>query len=84
MPAIRAEMRVSEKLSPEIVGPTLKTATEILDSAYSKQTRVAQEVSGGLMTDRLSKLPRKKTVSEQTATVLHNSRDSVGSTLPMV
>lgn len=45
MTSIRTELRVSEKLSPEIVGPTLKTATEILDSAYSKRTRVAQEVS---------------------------------------
>lgn len=44
MPAIREEMRVSEKLSPTIIGPTLKTATEILDSAYSKRTREKQEV----------------------------------------
>lgn len=45
MPAIREEMKVSEKLSPTIIGPTLKTATEILDSAYSKRTREAQEVT---------------------------------------
>lgn len=51
MPSIRKEMRVSHKLCPEIIGPTLKTATAILDSAYSKRTREAQEVrvdlSGG-------------------------------------
>lgn len=45
MPAIRKEMRVSHKLCPEIVGPTLQTATEILDSAYSKKTREKQQVS---------------------------------------
>ncbi|CAM9738436.1 unnamed protein product [Ectocarpus sp. 13 AM-2016] len=43
MPSIRKEMRVSHKLCPEIIGPTLKTATDILDSAYSKRTREAQE-----------------------------------------
>ncbi|CAM9529419.1 unnamed protein product [Ectocarpus sp. 12 AP-2014] len=43
MPSIRKEMRVSHKLCPEIIGPTLKTATDILDSAYSKKTREAQE-----------------------------------------
>ncbi|CBJ25470.1 conserved unknown protein [Ectocarpus siliculosus] len=43
MPSIRKEMRVSHKLCPEITGPTLKTATDILDSAYSKRTREAQE-----------------------------------------
>ncbi|CAB1117541.1 unnamed protein product [Ectocarpus sp. CCAP 1310/34] len=43
MPLIRKEMRVSHKLCPEIIGPTLKTATDILDSAYSKRTREAQE-----------------------------------------
>ncbi|CAN0048640.1 unnamed protein product, partial [Ectocarpus fasciculatus] len=42
MPSIRKEMRVSHKLCPEIIGPTLKTATDILDSAYSKRTREAQ------------------------------------------
>ncbi len=44
MPSIRQEMRVSQKLAPEIVGPSLKTATEILDSAYSKRTRETQQV----------------------------------------
>ena len=44
IPAIREEMRVSEKLSPTIIGPTLKAATEILHNAYSKRTREAQEV----------------------------------------
>lgn len=44
MPAIREETRVSHKLSPEIVGPSLRTATEILDSAYSKKTKEIQEV----------------------------------------
>eukprot|EP00903_Cladosiphon_okamuranus_P009352 g8918.t1 len=43
MPSIRKEMRVSEKLSPEIVGPSLKTATEILHRAYSKRTRETQK-----------------------------------------
>ncbi|CAN0365334.1 unnamed protein product, partial [Pylaiella littoralis] len=43
MPAIREETRVSHKLSPEIVGPSLRTATEILDSAYSKRTKEIQE-----------------------------------------
>lgn len=45
MPSIRAEMRVSQKLSPEIVGPSLKTATEILHRAYSKRTRETQKVT---------------------------------------
>lgn len=44
MPSIRTEMRVSQKLSPEIIGPSLETATEILHSTYSKRTRQTQEV----------------------------------------
>lgn len=44
MPSIRAEMRLSQKLSPEIIGPSLETATEILHSAYSKRTRQTQKV----------------------------------------
>lgn len=44
MPSIRTEMRVSHKLSSEIVGPSLKIATEILHSAYSKRTKETQKV----------------------------------------
>lgn len=44
MPSIRSEMRVSYKLCPEIIGPSLKTATDILHSAYSKKTREKQKV----------------------------------------
>eukprot|EP00752_Nemacystus_decipiens_P010548 g9393.t1 len=43
MPSIQKEMRVSQKLSPEIVGPSLETATEILHRAYSKRTREIQK-----------------------------------------
>lgn len=42
--SIRAVMKISEKLEPEIVGPSLEVATQILDMAYSKQTRLVQEV----------------------------------------
>lgn len=45
MTSIREELRVSEKLSAEIVGPTLKSATGILASAYSRRMKRAQEVS---------------------------------------
>lgn len=44
MPSIREELRVSEKLEPRIVGPTLETSTQILDSVYAKRTKVVQEV----------------------------------------
>lgn len=44
MSSIRKEMRVTEKLAPNIIGPTLETATQILDRVYSKHTKVAQEV----------------------------------------
>ena len=46
MPSVRTEMRVSHKLAPDIVGPSLETATEILHSAYSRRTREAQQVMG--------------------------------------
>lgn len=44
MPSIREELRVSEKLASDIVGPSLATATAILDNAYAIRAKAAQEV----------------------------------------
>ncbi|CAM9327817.1 unnamed protein product, partial [Choristocarpus tenellus] len=42
--SVRQELKVGEGLAPEIVGPDLKTATNILEQAYSFHTRGFQKV----------------------------------------
>lgn len=87
MSSIREEMRIGEKLAPKIVGPTLEAATQILEKAYSQQTRLEQGVRetlarcNGFMSSIVTPLPLSLSVSLFFSNQRHSSTLSLKPTV---